>query len=71
MIAWIWLDLARIASSALQRDLPGTDTAFLHGKVQAAQYFYDYELTKVAPWLVLVATRNPVCAGMQDEWFAS
>jgi butyryl-CoA dehydrogenase len=71
VIAWIWLDLARIASSALQRERPGTDTAFLHGKVQAAQYFYDYELTKVAPWLVLVATRNPVCAEMQDEWFAS
>ena len=60
VLAWIWLDVALRA--AAQSDL--------HWGLRAAQrYFFDYELTKIGPWLQVVATRNDVCRTMQDAWF--
>jgi alkylation response protein AidB-like acyl-CoA dehydrogenase len=71
VLAWLWLDLARTALEVEQRATPGTDFAFCRGKVQAALYFFAYELPKIDAWLVAVAGRNLTCAAMQDEWFAT
>jgi len=46
----------------------GRDDA-MAGKRHAMQYFYAYELPKVAAWLAVVQARDPVCRDMRDEWF--
>ncbi len=67
VLAWIWLDVARCAQHAL--DAADGDADFLRGKLQAAHYFFGYELPKVAAWLSVVNARDPVCREMRDEWF--
>jgi butyryl-CoA dehydrogenase len=65
VVAWLWLDVACAAVAAAE----GKDVAFLRGKVQAARYFFDFELPKIDAWLGVVAARNPTCREMQDAWF--
>ena len=67
VVAWLWLDVARAAVDAAA----GSDDGFLRGKVQAARYFFDFELPKIDAWLAVVAARNPTCRDMQDAWFES
>mgnify|MGYP001266356719 CR=1 FL=1 len=67
VLAWVWLDLARCAQREL--DTAEGDADFLRGKLQAAHYFFAYELPKVAAWLSVVKARDPVCREMRDEWF--
>ena len=67
VVAWLWLDVARVAVAAAA----GQEDAFLRGKLQAARYFFDFELPKIAAWLAVVAARNPTCREMQDAWFES
>jgi butyryl-CoA dehydrogenase len=37
--------------------------------LQAARYFFAFELPKVDAWLTVVRERNPLCLEMRDEWF--
>jgi alkylation response protein AidB-like acyl-CoA dehydrogenase len=67
VVAWLWLDVARAAITAAA----GSNDAFLRGKLQAARYFFDFELPKIDAWLAVVAARNPTCREMQDAWFES
>jgi butyryl-CoA dehydrogenase len=67
VVAWLWLDLAR--TSLVASSIGDERAAFLQGKRQAARYFVDYELPKIDAWLGVVASRNPTCLEMQDEWF--
>ena len=67
VVAWLWLDVARVAVAAAA----GKDDAFLRGKLQAARYFFAFELPKIDAWLAVVAARNPTCREMQDAWFES
>ncbi len=62
VLAWIWLDVCRVALAA-----PASD--FSAGKHAAMRYFFDYELPKIDAWLAPVASRNPVCREMRDAWF--
>jgi alkylation response protein AidB-like acyl-CoA dehydrogenase len=64
VLAWIWLDVALTACERL-----ATDDAFFRGKLQAARYFFDYELPKIDAWLGVVASRNPTCREMREDWF--
>jgi butyryl-CoA dehydrogenase len=43
----------------------------VRGKLQCMHYFFDYELPKADAWMQVVATRNQVCADMQEEWFVA
>jgi hypothetical protein len=45
------------------------DEPFHRGKLQACRYFFDYELPKIDAWLAVVASRNPTCREMREEWF--
>jgi alkylation response protein AidB-like acyl-CoA dehydrogenase len=65
VLAWMWLELALVSQRAL--DAGAAD--FHRGKLQAARYYYAYEVPKIAAWLSVVAARNPVCSDMRDEWF--
>jgi butyryl-CoA dehydrogenase len=64
VLAWIWLDVALVAPKAGAEHDP-----VRRGKLQACRYFFDFELPKIDAWLSVVASRNPTCRDMQDEWF--
>ncbi|NRF68710.1 acyl-CoA dehydrogenase [Aquincola sp. S2] len=64
VLAWIWLDVGLAARERL-----AADDAFFRGKLQACRYFFDYELPKIDAWLAVVASRNPTCREMREEWF--
>ncbi|MBS0393932.1 MAG: acyl-CoA dehydrogenase [Proteobacteria bacterium] len=67
VIAWIWLDVA-LATLSAEKAVPAA-ADFLQGKRQAMRYFFEFELGKIDPWLAVVASRNPVCREMREEWF--
>jgi alkylation response protein AidB-like acyl-CoA dehydrogenase len=68
VLAWMWLDVAVAASRAL--DAGGALGAdFYRGKLQAAGYFFRYELPKIGAWLDVVAHRDTTCRDMVDAWF--
>jgi butyryl-CoA dehydrogenase len=69
VVAWLWLEIALAAQQARQRAGVPTDSAYLQGKLQAMQYFYEYELPKVDAWLGVVRSRNGTCRDMLEEWF--
>jgi alkylation response protein AidB-like acyl-CoA dehydrogenase len=64
VLAWTWLQVA-LAS----RERLAADESFHRGKLQACRYFFDYELPKTDAWLAVVASRNPTCREMREEWF--
>jgi len=61
VIAWIWLQQAAAAH--------GKDSDFHHGKRQAAQYFFSWELPKVSAQLDLLASLDRSTLDMRDSWF--
>ncbi|WP_310383910.1 acyl-CoA dehydrogenase, partial [Roseateles sp.] len=63
VLAWVWLDVALKAGQ-------GSDFGdFAQGKQAACRYFFAYELPKIAAWLGVVASREPLCREMREEWF--
>jgi butyryl-CoA dehydrogenase len=62
VLAWIWLDVALQAHATTQSDAT-------RGALQAARYFFHYELPKVPAWLRVVETRDDTCRAMQEGWF--
>ena len=65
VMAWIWLD---VSLAALKLDATKSIAATA-GKTGAMQYFYRYELPKVAAWLQVVETRDLTCANFPEEAF--
>ncbi|MYM84261.1 acyl-CoA dehydrogenase [Duganella sp. FT50W] len=65
VVAWIWLQQALLAASALT----GGDTDFYRGKLQACLYFFQWELPKVGPQLELLAAIDTTTLDMRDAWF--
>jgi len=50
VVAWLWLDQARLAAAALAA-ATGPEQDFYRGKLAACAYFYAWELPRVAAWL--------------------
>ena len=69
VMAWIWLDLARVAQQQLLTGPVIQNEARLRGIVRAAGYFYDYELPQVGAWLTPFEERNDTFREMQDSWY--
>jgi butyryl-CoA dehydrogenase len=69
VLAWIWLDIALVAQRRLAEACADDRDAFLRGKLQAARYFFAFELPRVEPWLKVVRERNPLAREMRDAWF--
>jgi butyryl-CoA dehydrogenase len=44
------------------------EQAFCLGKLAAANYFFRYELPKVAAWLEAVRSRDALCKDLPDEY---
>jgi alkylation response protein AidB-like acyl-CoA dehydrogenase len=65
VLAWIWLD---VALAALQTDATKSNASTL-GKLGATQYFFHYELPKIAAWLQVVASHDLTCANLPEAAF--
>ncbi len=68
VLGWIWLRQALVAHRALPA-AQGADAAFYRGKLQACQYFYRYEMPRVAERAALLAQVDDTCLAMADSWF--
>ncbi len=69
VVAWLWLDVSLAALRARQRLPASGNPDPLRGRLQAARYFFDYELPKIDAWLEVVRARNRTCLDMKEEWF--
>jgi len=74
VVAWLWLRQAIAAEDGLTAltgsTIPNTeDSNFYHGKIQATQYFFKWELTSIHQDLALLTERDDTCYAMQNEWF--
>jgi len=67
--AWLWLRQATVASRALQSGAGGDDAEFYRGKLQAARYYFGFELSRTAADVELLLRNDPSAFEMQDEWF--
>jgi hypothetical protein len=70
VIAWSWLRQSLVARQALLRgDAGADDEAFYRGKLQAGQWFFRWELPKVAQQLALLRSKDDSHFAMADAWF--
>ena len=69
VLAWMWLDVALCAQSALNDSVDAVERNALQGKLAASTYFFNYELPRVSAWLSVVRTRDATCRSMAAEWF--
>ena len=68
VMGWVWLRQALVAVRALPA-AQGSDRDFYRGKLRACQYFYRYELPKVAERCVLLARFDDTCLTTDENWF--
>ena len=70
VVSWIWLEQAVAASRGLHRDdLHRDDENFYRGKLQAARYYFEWELPEIKHQARLLQECNRVCFDMKNEWF--
>jgi alkylation response protein AidB-like acyl-CoA dehydrogenase len=63
VIAWLWLEQA-VATKSGSRS-----AAFVSGILATCQYFYRFELPKVATWGALLSSLDTTTVTVQDDWF--
>ncbi len=64
VIGWIWLEQALVAQRSKQ-----PDHDFYAGKLQAAKWFFRYELPRIDAQLDVLAALDTTTLDMQDVWF--
>jgi butyryl-CoA dehydrogenase len=69
VIAWLWLKQGLVAKCALAKRPHQRDEYFYHGKLQALQYFYRFELPKISLWSNLLINTDSSSYDMQADWF--
>jgi len=67
--AWLWLRQATVASRALAAGAAGDDADFYRGKVQAARFYFGFELPKSVADAELLLRNDAAALEMQDGWF--
>ena len=65
VMAWIWLEQALAAA----HHYTDADANFYHGKWQACQFFFRWELPKVSVMIDLLQALDTTTLDMQDAWF--
>ncbi|MDN7179495.1 acyl-CoA dehydrogenase [Caballeronia sp. SEWSISQ10-4 2] len=68
VVAWIWLEQAVCAARAFA-NAQGDDAAFYRGKLEAARYFFRWELPKTGSQFALLASLDTTTLDMKDDWF--
>ena len=66
VVAWMWLEQAILAQERLDDGNPEAD--FLRGKLQAAQYFFRWELPRTAVWAGVLAPVDRTCLDTDPAW---
>jgi butyryl-CoA dehydrogenase len=61
VVAWIWLQQALVAHRR--------SDDFHLGKLQAARYFFRWELPRIDSQLALLCSLDQTCTGMNPRWF--
>ncbi len=64
VMGWIWLEQALVAQRTKQ-----PDHDFYAGKLQAAKWFFRYELPRIDAQLDVLAALDTTTLDMQDAWF--
>ncbi|MFN3196951.1 MAG: acyl-CoA dehydrogenase [Bradymonadia bacterium] len=67
VIAWMWLEQAAVAARRLESG--AGDEGFCRGKLQAAQFFYRYELPVIEQHAALLKSLDDTTLSMKPEWF--
>ena len=68
-VAWMWLRQANAAARRLAHSPSQADEDFYRGKLQAARYFFRWELPRVEADIALLEVMDDTCLAMRDEWF--
>jgi alkylation response protein AidB-like acyl-CoA dehydrogenase len=68
VVAWVWLDQAIVAARALPQS-SRSDADFYRGKLQAAAWFFRWELPRTGPWLDALDALDVTALEMHDAWF--
>ena len=63
LVAWTWLEQVLVAEEGADTD------PFLRGKLQAARYFYRWELPQTAHWASLLAPIERTPLDTDPDWF--
>lgn len=69
VLAWSWLKQAVVAARALERADAPQELDFYRGKLQANQWFFRWELPRVAQQLALLRSLDNTCRAMSPDWF--
>jgi alkylation response protein AidB-like acyl-CoA dehydrogenase len=65
----LWLRQAAVASRALTGGARGGDVDFYQGKLQAARFYFGFELPRTRPDVELLLRNDPAALEMRDAWF--
>ena len=71
VIAWLWLRQALVASNALAATTAESEQNFYRGKLQAARYWFGWELPRTVQLAELLERADAIPFEMQDAWFSS
>jgi hypothetical protein len=69
VVSWLWLKQAAVASRALPAAAGDSERAFYHGKLQAARYYFAFELPMTGPQGELLRRLDSTTLDMRDGWF--
>ena len=68
-MAWLWLRQGLVAARALERQPAEDDVLFYKGKLQAAAYYFDWELPQLDTAWRILSDVNGIAHDMQDAWY--
>lgn len=68
-VAWLWLRQGLVASRALDKQPVEADVPFYTGKLQAAAFYFEWELPQVEPQWRILSEMNSIPYDMKDAWF--
>lgn len=66
-VGWMWLRQTHVASQMIDKE--NADTAFLHGKIETARYFMEYELPKIHSIVKRLHSSAYPTVNMRSYWF--
>lgn len=69
VIAWLWLRQATVAVRALSAGATRADEDFYRGKLQAARYWFGWELPRTVQLAALLERADATPFEMQSNWF--
>lgn len=66
-VGWMWLRQTHVASQMIDKE--NADTAYLHGKIETARYFMEYELPKINSIAKRLHSSAYPTVNMRSYWF--